>query len=430
MFVGETQPRLHPSAFQVIAAGYLESGSWPLSATQLLFPRPPRFTLQSRRRLAEARLAQALLDRPGRYALAALRREAADARGSVALIEQSEPQSNREWMLLGLACLDVREPDSDLRALAAFRRAVAIADDNNVRIASLIGSARALLRLGNVDEAELQLAAAVTLDPMHAEAAGRYGRVLARTDPERAVDWLGQRIAEGNGRAAVLASWAGALAAAGRLAQAEAAIGLDRFLQRSSGATPPGWDTLDAFHAAVAAELADHPARRPERIGSASVASVRIDEPHLTGSRHMAALEAHLATLIGAHLDRLEGDHPLILARPATALVRYWVLLSDGEGHQIPHAHPSGWLSGVYYLAVPDAIAGGSGPAGCLQFALPEKASAPGRAIEGPIVRPRAGLFVTFPAHAHHRTFPYAPAIGDTAPRIVVAFDLEPRADG
>lgn len=401
-----------------------------MPTTQLLFPRPPRFTLQGRRRLAEARLEQALLDRPGRYALAALRREAADARGSVALIEQNDPRSDREWMLLGLACLDVREPEHDARALAAFRRAVAVAGDNGVRIASLIGCARALLRQEIVEEAERQLAAAVGLDPMHAEAVGRYGRVVARTDPERAVDWLGQRIAEGNRGAGVLASWAGALAAAGRVAHAEAALGLDRFLQRSSGATPPGWDTLDAFHAAVAAELADHPARRAERIGSASVDSVRIDEPHVTASRHMAALEAHLATLIGTHLDRLEGDHPLILARPATALVRYWVLLSDGEGHQIPHAHPSGWLSGVYYLAVPDAITGGSGPAGCLQFWLPEKASAPGRAIEGPIIRPQPGLFVTFPAHAHHRTFPYAPAPGDTGPRIVVAFDLEPRADG
>jgi len=406
-----------------------------LPATQLLFPPAPRFSLDGRRRLAEARLAHALLDRPGQYALAALRREAADARGSVALIEQSDPQSGREWMLLGLVCLDVHDPEYDARALAAFRRAVAVASDDGVRIASLVGSARALLRQGNMEEAERQLAAAVVLDPMHAEAAGRYGRIVARTDPERAVDWLSQRIADGNRRARVLESWAGALAAAGRLQQAEEAIGLDRFLQHSPGATPSGWATLGAFHAALADELADHPARRPERLGSASVDSVRIDEPHLASSRHMAALEAHLATLIGAHVDRLEGDHPFILARPAAALVRYWVLLSDGEGHQMPHAHPAGWLSGVYYVAVPDAIACGSGPAGCLQFALPEKASAPGRAIEGPMIRPHAGLCVTFPAHAHHRTSPYTPAPGDTAPRItgpriVVAFDLEPQADG
>jgi tetratricopeptide (TPR) repeat protein len=397
---------------------------------QLLFPPAPRFTLQSRRRLAEARLSQALLDRSGRYALAALRREAADVRGSVALIEQSPPQNSREWMLLGLVCLDVREPVHDARALAAFRRAAAIASDNGVRIASLIGSARALLRQGNMEEAERDLAAAVVLGPMHAEAVGRYGRIVAQSDPERAIDWLSQRITEGNRRAAVLESWAGALAAAGRLQQAKAAIGLDRFLQHSSGAAPSGWATLDAFHAALANELADHPARRPERLGSTSVKSVRIDEPHVTRSRHMAALEGHLSTLIGAHVDRLEGDHPFNLARPATALVRYWVLLSDGEGYQIPHAHPGGWLSGVYYVAVPDAIVCGSGPAGCLQFVLPEKASAPGRAIEGPMIRPQAGLFVTFPAHAHHQTFAYAPALGDTVPRIVVAFDLEPQADG
>lgn len=389
-----------------------------------------RFALQGRRRLAETRLSHALLDRSGRYALAALRREAADARGSIALIEQNWPQSCREWMLLGLVCLDVREPAHDARALAAFRRAEAIAIDKGARIASLIGAARALSRQGDMEEAERQLAAAAVLDPMHAEAAGRYGRIVALSDPERAIDWLSQRIADGNRRAAVLESWASALAAAGRFQHAEAAIGLDRFLQHSSGTLPSGWGTLDAFHAALADELADHPARRTERLGSASVDSVRIDEPHLTSSRHVCSLEAHLATLIRTHLDQLEGDHPFILARPKTALVRYWALLSDGEGYQIPHAHPAGWLSGVYYVAVPNTIAGGSGPAGCLQFARPDRTSAAGLVIEGPMIRPQAGLFATFPAHAHHRTFPYAPALGDTTPRIVVAFDLEPQADG
>lgn len=362
--------------------------------------------------------------------MAVLRREAADARGSVALIEQSDPQSAREWMLLGLVCLDVDEAEYDARALAAFRRAVAVASVNGTKVAALVGAARALVRQGETEEAERQLAAAVALDPVHAEAAGRYGRILAQRDPKRAVDWLSRRIAEGNRGARVLDSWAAALAAAGRLQEAEAAIGLDRFLQCSSGATPPGWATAEAFHAALAEELADHPARRGERLGSASVDSVRIDEPHLAGSRHMAALEAHLAAMIGAHIDRLERDHPFIRARPATALVRYWILLSDGEGHQIPHAHPGGWLSGVYYVAVPDVIASGSGPAGCLQFAMPEEAPAAGPPIQGPMIRPQAGLFVTFPAHARHRTFPYAPAPGDTAPRIVVAFDLEPQTDG
>lgn len=396
-----------------------------MPTTRLLFPTPPRFSVYGRRRIAEARLAQGLLDPPGKFALATLRREVADARGGVALIEQSDPQSGREWMMLGLMCLDISEPEYDARALAAFRCAAAIASDNGAKIAALVGAARALVRQGEMEDAERQLAAAVALDPMHAEAAGRYGRIVAQTDPERAADWLSQRIADGNRGARVLDSWAGALAAAGRLREAEAAIGLDRFLQCSSGTTPPGWATAEAFHAALAEELADHPARRPERLGSASVDSVRIDEPHLTTSRHMTALEAHLATLIGAHVDRLEGDHPFILARPATALVRYWVLLSDGEGHQIPHAHPGGWLSGVYYVAVPDAIASGSGPAGCLQFAMAEEAEA-----AGPMIRPQAGLFVTFPSHARHRTFPYAPAPGDTAPRIVVAFDMEPQADG
>ncbi|WP_404369445.1 putative 2OG-Fe(II) oxygenase [Sphingomonas sp. MMS24-J45] len=397
---------------------------------RLFFPPAQRFTVASRHRLAEAQLEQGLLDRAGKFALAALRREAADARGSVALIEQCQPQDAREWMMLGSACLEVREPAYDGRALAAFARALASEGDDTVRLRSLLGSARALMRQDKIAEAERPLAAAVALAPMHGEAAGRYGRTVARSDPDRAVDWLSQQIAAGNRCAAVLESWAGALAAAGRRQQAEAATGLDQFLRQSRAVAPPGWSSLDAFHAALAEELADHPARRPERLGSASVHSVRIDEPHLTGSRHMAALESHLETLIVAHLDSLDGNHPFLRARPAAARVRYWVLLSHGEGHQIPHAHPAGWLSGVYYLSVPEVIAGGSGSEGCLQFVLPERVSAPGRAIEGPTIRPQSGLFVTFPSHAHHRTFPYTPALGDTAPRIVVAFDLEHRDDG
>ena len=99
-------------------------------------------------------------------------------------------------------------------------------------------------------------------------------------------------------------------------------------------------------------------------------------------------------------------------------------MITEGPGFEEWHVHQHGWLSGVYYVAVPEAVAHGDGEAGCLAFGLPDeligKDAADAYGVE--IARPRAGLSMLFPSHVYHRTFPHATREN----RICLAFDLWP----
>ena len=87
-------------------------------------------------------------------------------------------------------------------------------------------------------------------------------------------------------------------------------------------------------------------------------------------------------------------------------------------GHQTPHIHPSGWLSGVIYLKVVPPLGKNEG---AIEFSLnSEKYSD----LKSPklIHQPKAGDIVFFPSSLHHRTIPFKT---DTD-RIIVSFDLKP----
>ena len=51
--------------------------------------------------------------------------------------------------------------------------------------------------------------------------------------------------------------------------------------------------------------------------------------------------------------------------------LRIWATVLEAGGHQLPHLHPLGWLSGVYYVQVPTAMTAPDGAAGALEFGKP-----------------------------------------------------------
>ena len=101
-------------------------------------------------------------------------------------------------------------------------------------------------------------------------------------------------------------------------------------------------------------------------------------------------------------------------------------LITGGDGFENWHLHPFAWLSGVYYVRVPDQIANGNSRNGCIAFGLPEDLAgkAGAEAYGQRLVRPQEGLMLTFPSHAYHRTYPHETA----GKRICFAFDVRPIA--
>ena len=91
-------------------------------------------------------------------------------------------------------------------------------------------------------------------------------------------------------------------------------------------------------------------------------------------------------------------------------------------GHRLSHIHPSGWLSGVFYIQCPQ---GADPDEGAIEFSL--------HGYGYPVLdknhprhrhRPKNGDLVLFPSSLFHGTVP----IKMEEERLIVAFDLVPLA--
>ena len=147
-----------------------------------------------------------------------------------------------------------------------------------------------------------------------------------------------------------------------------------------------------------------------------------------TPNRYLDELRQRMLRLIRTELfeNQLFGDEPDFDRRRATnlAMAASWSIKVKAAGHHVPHVHSKGWLSCVYYVAVPDAVAdpGGGNHDGWLALGRP--------GIETVIeteplvyIQPKAGRLVVFPSYVWHETLPFT-VHGD---RTVIAFDLVPR---
>jgi len=133
-------------------------------------------------------------------------------------------------------------------------------------------------------------------------------------------------------------------------------------------------------------------------------------------------------TLSGLILDRAEEfiqlqstdrKHPFLsrLSKDLT-FKGSWSVKLRSEGYHRSHYHPEGWLSGVYYVDVPDAV--DQHGEGWLTFGRADIAN---QNFEGDFaVKPQSGNLILFPSYMWHGTNAFT---SNTA-RLTVAFDIIP----
>ncbi|MBS0472661.1 MAG: hypothetical protein JSR60_16425 [Proteobacteria bacterium] len=176
--------------------------------------------------------------------------------------------------------------------------------------------------------------------------------------------------------------------------------------------------------AALAEEILSHPRLGLSQSYKATRGDgVRIEHIQTQGGPHAQALLANIRDAVGRYVaDRASRtDHPAFAIRPGAVALNAWALVLRGDGFEAYHIHPSAWISGVFYVAVPPLAA--VGDAGRIGFG-------PVRDIAGRDMAdfpswsllPEAGELLLFPSYFAHRTWPTASA----EPRICIAFDVEP----
>ena len=113
----------------------------------------------------------------------------------------------------------------------------------------------------------------------------------------------------------------------------------------------------------------------------------------------------------------------LIDAWPEHYKVGSWFVRYFKSGHQKPHIHPFGWISGVVYLKT---ISNPINKEGAINFSI-HGYDYPilNKKIPSLLIQPNDGEIVLFPSSLFHSTIP----INKNEERIVIAFDMMPLVD-
>jgi Putative 2OG-Fe(II) oxygenase len=340
------------------------------------------------------------------------------------LDRDEDPRDFASAMALMAALQGLGSPADLDRALAIAVAAERLAENDRFRAEAIEAQAGLLLRGGVSDRAEAALEKALALDPANFDSFRRLtGLWLADNAPDRVIALADALEARGVSHIQLLGTRTLALAQRGDFRKAQELAGVQRFLFQSVPAVPAEWTDQDSFLSALAKELLDSPGLRNGRHGTASVNSLRIDEPATAATPAMRALQRTIVRHVEHAINALpSGDHPWLRIRPNSAQLRMWCVITGAEGRERWHMHPQGWASGGFYVEVPEAVQSGTGQAGCLEFGLPDFliGADAAAAFGATLLRPQPGLLTLFPSHAFHRTHPH----GAVGRRVCVAFDL------
>lgn len=133
-----------------------------------------------------------------------------------------------------------------------------------------------------------------------------------------------------------------------------------------------------------------------------------------------AILEKILREEIAAYVAKLKSEECTYISLwPAEFNLMGWHVRMVKSGYQRSHLHPSGWMSGVVYLQIPDR----GNDEGAIEFSL--------HGYDLPILdsnipirvhRPKKGDIALFPSSLFHRTIPFT----EDTDRCVIAFNLVP----
>ena len=138
----------------------------------------------------------------------------------------------------------------------------------------------------------------------------------------------------------------------------------------------------------------------------------------------VAAFLQMIRDAVEALKDQLpdQPGHPFFGAKPKQYQMIVWANILAPGGHQAAHIHNYGWVSGVYYPSLPDAI-NDTSDAGWISFGTPGYGLPTPPNPETRALQPTPGGMFLFPSYLWHHTVPLE--IG--AERVSVAFDIVPR---
>jgi tetratricopeptide (TPR) repeat protein len=307
-------------------------------------------------------------------------------------------------------------------AVAAYRRALELSPAD---LGTRLNLGITLQDDGRISEAIEAFSEAADRHPSSEAALNRLAdALLASGRCEDALVATERVLALDPGHPAAIAERIVALHRLGRTGEAADLSGLDTLVRAVDPEPPAGFDDVSQFNQALVRHVLDHPTLAYEPDGHATRLGWHTRNL-LTGDKGPAGLlEAIIREAVDDYLAALAlpGGHPFPGLVPRPHRLAMWAVVMDTDGHQLPHIHPSAWLSGVYYPELPESLGrGGDDVAGWIEFGLPADEFRGGSDMPVKLFRPAEGRMFLFPSYLYHRTIPF----GGDARRVSIAFDVK-----
>jgi len=323
--------------------------------------------------------------------------------------DHAKAHDNLGFVLSGLG-------DND-QALASLRRAVELEPAN---AAFLFNLANLLINMQRGDEALGILERLLAADPGHVMGHQLMATtLLKRGDGRGALEHLDVCVKLGMASAGTHGHRAIALAQTGDAAALGHLVDFDRLIKPAHIGDQHGYTSLSEFNRALAALVVENETLRHD---VTTVHGLDTGEILDSGNPAGAALKRFIYSQIDARIrDLPEASHPFAASAPRKWRTMSWGVKMWREGYQVPHIHSKAWLSGVYYVQLPEVVsATQTGHEGWIEFGrgpepLYASATCPVR-----LIRPIEGMMLSFPSYIWHRTIPFE----GTRERVSIAFDV------
>lgn len=342
---------------------------------------------------------------------------------AIKLFEQAvenAPDYQDAWLNLGIARLQARNHEGAAEAFGHVRR---ISPDSPVGHAHFTNVCQLLNRY---DDAVAAYEAALAAAPDNPDIWTNYARAsLYAGNWTKALETANRAIGLKKANTGAMSVKSAALLELGKKDELDKLVDFDRLIHVSEFSAPRRFADMRAFNEDLCEHCRNHPSLTYEPSENTT------KKGHQTGNLSLDDDQGPIADLlemigqaVKAYQQARPADesHPFLAHPPSRWKYDIWATILGSQGHQAPHIHRSGWLSGCYYARIPDVMASGDGQEGWIEFGRPQ--DHPESKAE-PVVRayrPHEGMVVLFPSYFYHRTIPFE----SDEQRISIAFDIVP----
>ncbi len=323
---------------------------------------------------------------------------------------------------LGFVLQELGQTDA---AVACYRRAIALAPDLAQAYVNLAG---ALHEQRDLPESLAAIRRAIELQPSDATLQASLAQTLRELGDLAGAEAVYRRALELQpGLPMAQAHLSILLQQLDKPDAAQVLLDYDRLLRRRAVDQVEGWPTVAAFNADLARSIQDHPTLMRDPPGKATKHGSQTLEILHAAEGPLAAMQRLIEAAVAEYLAETVAAASDVFARPPTNWhLHGWGVVLRSSGHQTPHFHPAGMVSGVYYVRIPAVVRNGqAGDAGCIRFGQPEPGLGGAETLAARLttsIRPAEGLMILFPSYFWHQTIPFE----SHEDRICIAFDVLP----